>query len=127
MKIITYQFGEVEYDENSIINFSSGILGFENLTKYLLVQTDEGLFQWLNSVEQPDIAFPIISLQIIDESYPKESDHDPFGIVTFNPDPLKITVNLKAPVYINQNNKTGYQMILDDDKLAINYNLFVKE
>ena len=127
MKIMTFQFGEIEFDENSIINFSSGILGFENLTKYLLVQTDEGLFHWLNSIEQPDIVFPVISLQVIDESFPHEEEHDAFGVVTFDPDPLKVTVNLKAPVYINQKDKTGYQTILDDDKHVINYNLFVNE
>ena len=33
---------------------------------------------------------------------------------------------MKAPIYINQTNKSGYQTILDDDAFLINYNLFVE-
>jgi len=126
MKITTFQFGEIEFDENSVINFSSGIFGFENLKKFLLLQTEEGLFHWLNSIEQPEIAFPLILLRVVDDSFPKAEDFEAFGVVTFNPDPLKVTVNMKAPIYINQNNKSGYQTILDEDAFAINYNLFVE-
>ena len=88
MKISTYQFGEIEFNEDSVINFSSGILGFETLKKFLLIQTDEGLFNWLNSVEQPEIAFPLISLRVVDDAFPKTEEHEAFGVVTFNPDPL---------------------------------------
>jgi len=127
MKITTYQFGEVEFEENSVINFSSGIFGFENLKKYLLVQTEEGLFHWLNSIEQPEIVFPIITLRLIDESFPQKDSHEGFGVVTFNADPLKVTVNMKAPIYVDQTNKTGYQTILDEDNFVIDYKLFVEE
>jgi flagellar assembly factor FliW len=127
MKITTYQFGEIEFGDDSVINFSSGILGFENLKKFLLIQTEDGLFHWLNSIEQPEIAFPLISLRVVDDSFPQEVECEAFGVVTFNPDPLKVTVNMKAPVYINQNNKTGFQTILDEDNFVINYNLFVEE
>lgn len=126
MKITTYQFGEIEFNEDSVIYFPSGIFGFENLKKFLLVQTEEGLFHWLNSVEQPDITFPVISLSVIDDAFPKVENHEVFGVVTFNPDPLKVTVNMKAPIYIDQNVKTGYQTILDEDSFLINYNLFVE-
>jgi len=126
MKITTYQFGEIEFNENSIINFPSGIFGFENLKKFLLVQTEEGLFNWLNSIEQPEIAFPLISLRVIDDAFPQVDNHEAFGVVTFNPDPLKVTVNMKAPIHINQNVKKGYQTILDVDAFLINYNLIVE-
>ncbi len=126
MKITTYQFGEIEYNENSIINFSSGVLGFENLTKFLLLQTEDGLLHWLNSIEQPEIVFPVIIMRIIDEAYPQKDSSEAFGVVTLNSDPLKITVNMKAPIFIDQNKKTGYQTILDQDKFVIDYHLFVE-
>ncbi len=126
MKITTYQFGEIEFNEDSVISFPSGIFGFENLKKFLLVKTEEGLFHWLNSIEQPDIAFPVISLRIIDDAFPQVDNHEAFGVVTFNPDPLKVTVNMKAPIHIDQGNKLGYQTILDEDTFLINYNLFVE-
>jgi len=43
-----------------------------------------------------------------------------------NSDPLKISVNMKAPVYINQNEKTGFQKIIDSEKYNVHYNLFVE-
>jgi flagellar assembly factor FliW len=126
MKITTYQFGEIEFTEDSIINFSSGVLGFENLTKFLLLQTEEGLLHWLNSIEQPEIVFPVIIMRIIDESYPQKDSTEAFGVVTLNSDPLKVTVNMKAPIYIDQSNKIGSQTILDEDKFVIDYHLFVE-
>lgn len=126
MKILTYQFGEVEFEESSILKFSSGLCGFESLKQFLLVRTDDGLFHWLNSIEQPDIVFPLITIDVLDESFPKDNSYEAFGVVTFDPDPLKVTVNMKAPIYISQESKTGYQKIFDDDRYAINYNLFVE-
>lgn len=126
MKINTYQFGEIEFDEELIITFSEGIFGFEHLKKYLLVYPKDDLFHWLNSIEEPDIAFPLLGLRLIDDKFPQEKHNEAFGIVTLNKDPLKVTVNLKAPVFINQDDKTGYQKILDIDKYPVNYNLFVE-
>ncbi len=128
MKIKTEQFGEINYTEDRIIKFDSGILGFEQLKKYLLIKTedDEDIFYWLNSIENPEIAFPLIGTRFIDDSFPVAEYHEAFGIVTLNSNPLKITVNLKAPIYINQDNKTGYQKILDDDNYPVHYNLFIE-
>lgn len=127
MKIKTHQFGEIEFGEDLIINFAEGLFGFENLHKYLLIKTDEDLFYWLNSVEQPDISFPMIGLRIIDEKYPSIEESEPFGIVILNRNPQDVKVNLKAPVYIDQNNKSGFQKIIDSDKYPIDYNLFIEE
>lgn len=124
MKINTSQFGEIEFDMNLIIKFNTGLFGFENLKDYLLIKVDNELFYWLNSIEEPEIAFPLIGLRLIDDSFPQEENNEAFGIVTMNPDMLKITVNLKAPVYINQTSKNGFQKILDSDRYPVKYNLF---
>ncbi|MDP4114718.1 MAG: flagellar assembly protein FliW [Bacteroidota bacterium] len=126
MKINTFQFGEIEFDDEIIITFSEGIFGFEHLKKYLLVYPKDDLFHWLNSVEEPDIAFPLMGVRLVDETFPQDKNHEAFGIVTLNKDPLKVTVNLKAPIFIDQNAKTGYQKIIDIDKYPVNYNLFVE-
>lgn len=127
MKIITHQFGEVEFTEDLIIYFAEGLFGFENLHKFLLVKTDDELFYWLNSVEQPEIAFSLIGLRVIDEHYPTIENNEAFGIVIMSKNPADIKVNLKAPVYINQDSKSGSQKIIDSDKYPIDYNLFVEE
>ena len=115
MKIKTDQFGEIEFAEDKVINFEPGIYGFENLRKYLLIKTEDELFYWLNSTENPDIAFPLVGLSLVDSEFPAKEDSEVFGIVTLSKDPSKITVNLKAPE------------IIDSEKYPVNYNLFVEE
>ena len=127
MKINTRQFGEIDFNPEIMINFNSGIFGFENLKNYLLIKAEDDFFYWLNSVEEPEIAFPMVGVRVIDDKYPLENDNEAFGIVTMNQDILKISINLKAPVYINQSNKTGFQKILDNEKYPVNYNLFKEE
>lgn len=127
MKIKTHQFGEIEFNEDLIIYFAEGLFGFEHLHKFLLIKTDDELFYWLNSVEQPEIAFSLIGIRIIDEKYPMIGNNEAFGIVIMSKNPSDIKVNLKAPVYIDQDTKSGFQKIIDSEKYPIDYNLFVEE
>lgn len=126
MKLKTDQFGEIEFSEDLILKFEEGLYGFEQLKKYLLIKTDDDLFYWLTSIDRPEICFPLVGTRIIDENYPEEELYEAFAIVTLNKDPLQITANLKAPVYINQERKVGFQKIIDTDKYPINYKLFVE-
>lgn len=126
MKIRTQQFGEIEFDDDLILTFNEGPFGFEELKKFVFIKPESSYFYWLNSIERPEIAFPLFGLRALDENFPQEDEHEAFGIVTLNPDPLKITINLKAPVYINQDAKSGYQTILDNEKFSLYYNLFVE-
>lgn len=125
MKINTKQFGELEFNEDLVIEFNSGPFGFENLKKYLLVKTEDDFFYWLNSIDQPEIVFPLIGIRLIDSKFPQQKGSEVFGIVTLDQDPKKITVNLKAPIYINQDSKTGFQKLIENDKYSVNYNLFI--
>lgn len=125
MKLNTAQFGEIEFTEDKIIIFSSGLFGFENLKKYLLIKIDDEIFYWLNSIDEPELVFPLAGIRLVDEKYPEEENYEAFGIVNLNSDPAKITINLKAPVYINQDSKIGFQKILDKEKYPVNFNLFV--
>ncbi len=126
MKITTKQFGEFEFTDEQVLIFNNKIFGFENLLKFVLIKTDNELFYWLNSIEQPEICFPLVGLRLIDEKYPVQNDHEAFGIVTLNQNPLLITVNMKAPVYINHNAKTGFQATIDSDEYVLNYKLFTE-
>ncbi len=126
MKIKTLKFGEIEFPDDLVIQFQEGPFGFEDLKKFVFIKPDDNFFYWLNSVERPEIAFPLFGLRVIDDQYPQEEDQEAFGIVTLNPDPLKITINMKAPIFINQNKKSAYQTILDKDTYSLYYTLFTE-
>lgn len=124
MKIKTHQFGEIDYIQEHVITFSSGIFGFEHLKNYLLIKIKEEMFYWLTSIDKPEIVFPLIGVRVVDDKYPEEENHEAFGMVILNSDLTKVTVNLKSPVYINETTKSGFQKILDSNKYPIKYNLF---
>lgn len=127
MKITNKQFGEFEFSKENILHFKNGLFGFEEYKSFLLIKSENDLFFWLNSVDQPELIFPLVGLRVIDDSYPQTDETEAFGIVTLNSDPSNTTVNLKAPVYINQDKKEGFQTIIDHDKYMVNYKLFVED
>jgi flagellar assembly factor FliW len=126
MKIHTQKFGEIEFPEDLVIRFKEGLFGFEDLKEFVLIKPEESIFYWLNSIDKPEIAFALFGLRVIDEDYPQVENHEAFGIVTLNSDPLKITINMRAPVFIDQNNKSAYQTIFDKDNYSLYYNLFAE-
>jgi flagellar assembly factor FliW len=127
MKIKNDYFGEIEFDEKMIVNFSDGIIGFEELKKFLLINNNNGLFLWLTSVDEPEIIFPLFAVDVIYNNYPNEEGYEVFGIVKLDREPENITINLKSPVYINEKIKSGFQRIIDVENYPINYKLFKKE
>jgi len=127
MKIKNNQFGEIEFNKNSIFKFENGLFGFEELKEFILISSKEELFQWLCSIDEPEIVFPLFQLKAIDKDYPVEEKNDAFGVVTLNSEPSKISINLKAPVYLNKEKQSGRQVILDTTKYPVKHLLFVEE
>jgi flagellar assembly factor FliW len=126
MEIQNEQFGKIEFNSNSILKFNKGILGFENLTKFILITDDDGYFFWLTSVDQPEIIFPLFPMELLLDEMKKEGNFEAFGIVKLDKNPENITINLKAPVYIDQTEKEGFQKIIDKEDLPLDYPLFVQ-
>lgn len=127
MKIKNNLFGELEFQEDKILSFPEGIIGFEELKKFLLVNSGNPLFLWLVSVDEPELVFPLFGIKALFDDYPQFENYEPFGIVKLDPDPLKMTINVKAPILINQDKNEGYQKILDDDRYPIDYKLFIEK
>ena len=125
MKIVNKQFGEIEFETDSIIKFTEGILGFEDKKRFLLISEKDGFFFWLTSVDEPELIFPLFSINLLQESFTDSNDLEPFGIVKLDKDPQKVSINLRAPVFIDHEKKIGYQKIMDDDNYPVNYPLFV--
>jgi flagellar assembly factor FliW len=125
MKITNKQFGEIEFEQDSIINFAEGILGFEDKKKFILISEKDGFFFWLTSVDEPELIFPLFSINLLQDNFGDSTDLEPFGIVKLDKDPEKVSINLRAPVFIDHENKTGHQTIMDDENYPVDYPLFV--
>lgn len=131
MIIKTKEFGEIEIQDNDVIEFKHPIYGFNELVKYVVLTDDELGSQiiWLQSVEDANVCFVLFNMSETDESYQpvvgedikalldvKEDNEMLFcSIAVIREDYKESTINLKSPIIINSTNKLGAQVILDDD------------
>ena len=136
---MTRQFGEIEYSEDRVISMPDGIVGFEDQTRFLLLEaTEYEPFLLLISVDEPEIGFPLIPAIYADPKYapalpPAEmkllggtdaaNDLAVMLIATIGKSASDTTANLRAPVFINPAKRVGRQVILTDDDYSVRYPL----
>lgn len=133
------RFGRLEVEEEIVITFPDGMIGFETCRRFVVVRHDESsAFRWLQSLEVPSLAFPVIEPNQVRPDYaPTVSDADAraldlvsdsdallFGIVTVPPlDPRKMTVNLLAPLVVNALTRQGRQVIVQDEEYTTRHSV----
>ena len=140
MNIKTTRVGEVEINDEKIIDFEQGIPGFEEENKFVIIPYDEkSPFLFMQSVKQEDLAFLIINPFIIFSDYEFEIDDVSteelgvkqsddlliYTIITMNEgDIKKMTTNLVAPIVINKENNKAKQVVLEKSKYNTKHKLF---
>lgn len=142
MLVKTKHFGEIDLDENKVITFEDGIIGFEDCKRYtILYNSEEGersTISWLQSLDTPELALPVISpLSVMADYNPIIEDDvlQPIGELTEEnviilltlsvpSDITRMTVNLKAPLVINADTKKGCQIIAENPDYVIKYNIY---
>ena len=141
MEVISPVHGKINYDENEIIKFEKTILGFDKSKRFILKDVNENdFFKILQSVDEPEVGFIVISPFEVENNYEINLNNEVintlkikeannvllYSLVTLNSKIEDITVNLKAPIVININNKKAQQFIIDKEKYKIKHPL-VKE
>ena len=135
MKIKTKPYGEIEVDERQKIHFPEGLIGFESLTNFYLLDSREGPFYWLQSEEEPELAFLLIDPRIFRQDYKltvQESDLQDlkiedkgdlldFAIVTVPEDHSKISANLMGPILLNRKKKIAKQVISENEEYTVKH------
>lgn len=126
--------GKLEYTEDDVYTFEKGILGFTQLTKFMLVDLKEYIpFKLLQSLEDENVGIITVSPYEFFEEYEiklsKETvknlkiespgDVTIITTVTLNSDPSRVTTNLQGPIVINNKNHLAEQIIIDDQKYKI--------
>lgn len=134
LKIETKYLGEIDISDDKIVHFESGIPGFENEKKFVLLDiADNVMFQILQSVESKNLAFFVVNPYLLFEDYSiqlnesiidsldikEQNDVVVLSVMTLKEPFSKSTVNLKAPLIINIKNKRGKQYILNDDTYSM--------
>jgi len=126
----TDRFGELTVDPGDVIEFPDGVVGFAMVTRVIAVPVnDDGLFWWLQAVDDPRLAFlavvpwaffadyePVLPADVQDRLGLDDADDAlVYCLVTIHDDPRRFTANLLGPVVVNRRRRLGRQVVLDAD------------
>jgi len=131
VKCTSTRFGSFDVRDESILTFPSGLLGFPEQQRYVILDHDtEAPFKWLQSIEEPALAFVIMDPALFRPGYHIDIPADALGeigakkgedlalvvILTIpSDDPGRITANLRGPLVISHKTKLGKQVVLSED------------
>ena len=135
MKLDTKPFGRIDIDERQIIDFPFGILGFEQHTRFALLDSSQKPFYWLQSMQDPSLAFVLMNPATFRPDYElvlsgedsavlgsaSLEDILVFCIVTIPEDQNNMTANLQGPLLINRHSRRAKQAILTDPKWKVRH------
>jgi flagellar assembly factor FliW len=138
VKVPTTRFGVLEIEEEQIIHMRSGILGFPEAQRYMLLEHKKGSpYIWFQSVDHESLAFVLMDPLLFKPDYevrinPEDSrelelKETPGGIQTFvvinisRGNSSQITANLLGPIVINVQKKKAKQIVLDPNHYSTRY------
>lgn len=136
MEVQTTRFGTITIAEDRVVTFPKGLLGFAHCKRFCLLQpNDDAVFFWLQSLDDPALAFVVTdpALFVRDYSVPirpeqmealglrKLEDAQVFVIV--NKVQQKLTGNLQGPLVVNTLDRIAEQFVLAEKKWTTRHEL----
>ena len=128
------RFGACSFTDDEILSFPWGIPGFPELHTFVALQTHEQeRFIWLQSLDDPKVAFPIADPWAIFEEYEpvlpayakvaldlrSPEDFAIYCVVVVTGAAREMTMNLLAPIVVNLRTRTGRQVTLESQTYAV--------
>ena len=125
---------DIPPSEEGTLHFPEGLPGFPGLTQFLLVELrEDGAFQELQSVDDPDISmivcvpwlfFPDYAPELSEEEQDElgiqaEEDAVVFVPVTFDEEHRTVNLNLLGPFIVNAKTRRGRQLVLADSDYPV--------
>ena len=142
MKLDSPFFGTLEYSPRDVFYAHSGLLGFPDDNRYVIIQGEESYpFYWFQSIDNTHISFAVVDPKHFVPDYrvelgvqdltelniQSETEATAFTVTVMSKDPSLITTNLQAPLIVSVANKRIKQIILPDDRYSLRHPLFCKE
>lgn len=138
----TRLFGEIEIEDDKILEFPNGIIGIEDKHKFAIIydveKGENTAIRWLQSMEDPYLALPVIEPFTILDDYnpiiedellepidnPKDEDIIVLLTLIISSDVTKVTANMKAPIVINSATRKGEQIIAENQEYEAKFNVY---
>jgi flagellar assembly factor FliW len=135
MRINTTRFGRIDIEAGDVIRFTSGLPGLEDCREWaLLADSTNDALGWLQSTSRGDVALAVVSPRRFVPEYQvriPRSELTPLAIsdirqaqvvVVVGQNGTGLTLNLKAPIVINLEARTGRQVVASGE-LPLQYEL----
>jgi len=135
MRITTTRFGRIDVDAADVIRFPSGLPGLEDCREWaLLADAGNDALGWLQSTTRGEVAVAVVSPRRFVPEYQvriPRSELTPLAIadmrqaqvvVVVGQNGTNLTLNLKAPIVINLEARTGRQVVASGE-LPLQYEL----
>jgi len=136
MEVQTTRFGNLDIAEDRVITFPKGLLGFASYTRYCLLQpNDDACFFWLQSLDDPALAFVVTdpALFVPEYSVPVRPEQmESLGLQTLEEAQVFVIVNkvedaltgnLQGPLLVNAGRRTGEQVVLAEKRWTTRHKL----
>jgi flagellar assembly factor FliW len=137
MDIKTKALGTVSVVDKQIIELHEGFYGFGQFHRFALIDAEQKPFIWVQSVDDPGLAFlaidpflfrPDYEIDIDDSllaplSIESPSDVLVFALITVPANGGPITANLQGPLIINRKNNRALQAVLSDSRWKTKHDL----
>lgn len=142
MQINSTRFGELEVDEQDILRFPEGVLGFPEEKVFALLPYEEASpFAFLQSATEPNLTFFIVEPFTFFSDYSFELDDEiakEIGLSAENPPRIvnivtltekinEMTANLVAPIIINQRERVAMQIVHGKTAYTTRHRLFPQD
>lgn len=128
-RILECQFGQIAYADEDTLTFSEGLFGFSQYHRFLLWDDSQYVpFRWLISLDNPHLVFPVIDPRIACPDYdPKINSGEKWdsllAVVTIGDSKESVTMNLRAPILVDDTSRSGKQVILTDTEYPLRYHV----
>ncbi|MBX2811623.1 MAG: flagellar assembly protein FliW [Myxococcales bacterium] len=131
IRVTSARFGEVEISEEQVINFPSGIAGFDMLKTWCLLHLEDAPdYNWLQSLDEPGIALLLADPDQLFQGYVADVREEQVGelkladdegvvpslvmrvVLKWDEQKRRFFANLRAPIIFNLDNRLAVQVIL---------------
>jgi flagellar assembly factor FliW len=131
IKLKTSRFGELEVEEDKIVDFPDGLIGLPDTKKFILIDHKDTPLKWLQAIDDPDIAFIVVPPDEISDGYNVEIDKkvknylqldnndDLAALVTLRVAGDDVIANFQGPLLINACSRKGVQVVLENSEKTL--------
>jgi flagellar assembly factor FliW len=118
MLIHTVNFGDLELAEDKIITVKERIPGFPQIRRFAFVDKEE-----VKPLE-PGYEFQLTESDMADIQSREPREVSVYAVATIPENPQEATLNLMAPIVVNEAERRGKQVVLHQSRYSVKHPLF---